>query len=67
MCQKVLSQLLKENSLVSFGTRRRPKLKEKAFTKISIEVVCRSNVKGHAFGMDTWSAETYLLDLEFST
>ena len=31
MCQKILSQRLKGNSLVSFGTRKRTKLKEKAF------------------------------------
>ena len=36
--QKIrLSQLFKENSLVSFGTRKRTKLKEKAFTKITLK------------------------------
>ena len=38
-CQKMLSQLLKGNSLASFGTRKRTKLKEKAFTKTMIKVV----------------------------
>jgi len=37
--QKIrLSQPLKENSLVSFGTRKRIKFKEKAFTKITLKV-----------------------------
>ena len=36
MYQKILSQLLKENYLVSFGTTKKDKVKEKAFTKITI-------------------------------